>query len=124
MIHVGISPLGCYVSTGRIARSRAVARQATIAAGQMRVGDEGYCPLDAVYVAPSSPRGPNEGRDVASTGRFLLPESEVYPEPSPMAKVHLRRLEDGFAIRLPPGEVPSRYLPQPVPGSIPVMAFD
>lgn len=101
-----------------------MARQATIGVGQMRVGDEGYCPLDAVYVAPSSPRGLNEGRDVASTGRFLLPESDVYPEPSPMAKVHLRRLEDGFAIRLPPGEVPSRYLPQPVPGSLPVVAVE
>jgi hypothetical protein len=95
-----------------------------MAVGQMRVGDEGYCPVGAVYVAPASPTGADEGRDVASTAQFLLPDSDVYSEPSPMAKVHLRRLEDGFAIRLPPGEVPSRYLPGLVPGSFPVVATE
>jgi hypothetical protein len=104
-------------------RARTVANQATIAVGQMRVGDEGYCPIDSVYVAPSSPRGPDEGCDVAATARFLLPDSDVCPEPSPRAKVHVRRVEDGYAIRLPPGEVASRYLRRPVPGSLPVIAI-
>jgi hypothetical protein len=99
-----------------------VARQATIAVSQMLVGEEGYCPIEALYVAPSSPSGSDVFCDVASTSRFLLPESDAYSEPSPMAKVHIRRLEDGFAIRLPPGEVPSRYLRRPVPGSLPVIA--
>jgi hypothetical protein len=90
----------------------------------MRVGDEGYCAVGAVYVAPASPTVPDEGRDVASTTRFLLPDSDVYSEPSPTAKVHVRRLEDGCAIRLPPGEVPSRYLPRPVPGSLPVIGTE
>jgi hypothetical protein len=101
-----------------------VALQATIAVGQMRVGDEGYCPVGAVYVAPASPTGPDEGRGVASTKRFLLPNSDVYSEPSPTAKVHVRRLEDGFSIRMPPGEVASRYLSRPVPGSLPVVATE
>jgi hypothetical protein len=101
-----------------------MARQATISIGQMLVGDEGYCHVDTVYVAPSSPIGSDEGRNVAATCRFLLPESDVYPEPSPMAKVHVRRLEDGFAIRVPPGEVASRYLRRPVPGSFPVLAIE
>jgi hypothetical protein len=122
MIPVGISQPGCHLTTHRITRARAVARQATIAVGQMRVGDEGYCPVGAVYVAPASPTGADERRDVASTARFLLPESDVYSEPSPLAKLHVRRLEDGFAIRLPPGEVPSRYRPRPIPGSLPVIA--
>jgi hypothetical protein len=95
-----------------------------MAVSQMRVGDEGYCPVQAVYVVPSSPRGEDEGRDVASTSRFLLPDSDVYSQPSPTAKVHLRRLEDGVAIHLPPGEVPSRYLRRIVPGSIPVVAIE
>jgi hypothetical protein len=101
-----------------------VARQATIAVGRMLVGGEGYCPLGAVYVAPSAPTGPDGGGGVASTARFLLADSDAYPEPSPMAGVHIRRLEGGFAIRLPPGEVPSRYLPRPVPGSFPVVATE
>ena len=101
-----------------------MARQATIAIGQMRVGDEGYCPVAAVYVAPASPTGADEGRDVASTAQFLLPDSDVYSEPSPMAQVHVRRLADGCAIRLPPGQVPSRYLPRLVPGSLPVVAIE
>jgi hypothetical protein len=95
-----------------------------MAVSQMQVGDEGYCPIQAVYVAPSSPRGKDEGRDVASTSRFLLPDSEVYSESSPTAKVHVRRLEDGVAIRLPPGEVPSRYLRHIAPGSLPVVAIE
>jgi hypothetical protein len=90
----------------------------------MQVGEEGYCSIDAMYVAPSSPPGPNEGHDVGMTARFLLPEAELYSEPSPMAKVHIRRLEDGFAITLPPGEVASRYRRCPVPGSLPVIATD
>jgi hypothetical protein len=95
-----------------------------MAASQMQVGDEGYCPVQDVYLAPSSPRGEDEGRDVASTSRFLLPDSDVYPEPSPTAKVYVRRLEDSVAIRLPAGEVPSRYLRRIVPGSIPVVAIE
>src|SRR5690348_4148831 len=98
---VGISPPGCHLTTRRIMRARAVARQATIAVGQMRVGDEGYCVVSALYVAPVSPTGPGEGRGVAHTAQFLLPDSDVYSEPSPTAKVHITRLEDGFAIRLP-----------------------
>jgi hypothetical protein len=101
-----------------------VERQATIAIGRMRVGDEGYCAIGAVYVAPASPTGRDEGRGVAATTPFLLPDSDVCPEPSPTAKVHVRRLEDGFAIRLPPGEVASRYLPQPVPGSLSVIGTE
>jgi hypothetical protein len=101
-----------------------VASQATIAVGQMRVGDEGYCPIAAVYVAPSSPIGPEGGRDVASTSLFLHPDADVYSEPSPLAKVHVRRLEEGFAIRLPAGEVPSRYLPRPRPEPLPVVAIE
>jgi hypothetical protein len=110
--------------TGWIARARAVASQATIAIGHMQVGDEGYCPLGAVYVAPSCSTGPDDDRNVASTARFLLPDTDVYTEPSQMAKVHIRRLEDGFAIKLPPGEVASRYLQRPVPGSLPVLAIE
>jgi hypothetical protein len=101
-----------------------VATQATIAANQMRVGDEGYCLIDAVYAAPSSPTGPEAGRGVASTSLFIHPDADVYPEPSPLAKVHVRRLEDGFAIRLPAGEVASRYLPQPRPESLAVVAVE
>jgi hypothetical protein len=101
-----------------------VARQATIAVGQMRVGDEGYCPVGAVYVAPASPTGADESRGVASTTRFLLPDSDIYSEPSPLAKVRVRRLEDGVEIRLPPGEVASRYLRRLVPGSFPVVATE
>jgi hypothetical protein len=108
----------------RTARARTVTRQATIAVDQMRVGEQGYCPLEAVYVAPSSPRGTDEGRDVASTALFVLPESDVYSEPSPMAKVLVRRLEDGFVIRLPHGEVPSRYRPRPAHGSLPIVALE
>jgi hypothetical protein len=95
-----------------------------IAVGQMKVGDEGYCPFGAVYVAPSSPTGTDEGRRVAATARFLLFDSDVYCEPSPLAKVHVKRLDDGFAIRLPPGEVPSRYLRRPIPSSLPVVATE
>jgi hypothetical protein len=124
MMPVGISPPGCHLTTRRIMRARAVARQATIAVGQMRVGDEGYCIVGALYVAPVSPTGPDEGRGVAHTAQFLLPDSDVYSEPSPTAKVHVTRLEDGFAIRLPPGEVASRYLPRPVPGSLPVVGTE
>lgn len=101
-----------------------MARQATIPVGQMVVGEEGYCGIEVVYVAPSSPRGPDKGREVAATARFLLPDADVYSEPSPMAKVQIRRLEDGFAIRLPPGEVATRYLRRPDPGSLPVIAFE
>ncbi len=101
-----------------------MARQATIAVGQMRVGDEGYCVVGALYVAPVSPTGPDEGRGVARTAQYLLLDSDVYSEPSPTAKVHVTRLEDGFAIRLPPGEVASRYLPRPVPGSLPVVGTE
>ena len=101
-----------------------MASQATIAIGQMQVGDEGYCPLAAVYVAPSSPRGPDQGRDVASTARFLLPDADIYSEASPRAKVRIRRLGDGFAVRLPPGEVPSRYVRQPRSGSLPIVAVE
>ena len=101
-----------------------MASKATIAVGQMRVGDEGYCAVGAVYVAPASPSGPDEVRRVASTTRFLLPDSDVYDEPSPTAKVHVRRLDDGFAIRMPPGEVASRYLPRPVPGPLPVVGTE
>ncbi len=101
-----------------------MARQATIAIGQMQVGDEGYCQVNAVYVAPSSPSGTEEGRDVASTTHFLLSDADVSSEPSPMAKVHVKRLEDGFAIRVPHGEVLSRYLRQPVPGSLTVTAIE
>jgi hypothetical protein len=90
----------------------------------MRVGDEGYCRVGAVYVAPASPTGADEGRGVAATTRFLLPDSDISSEPSPTAKVHVRRLEDGVEIRMPPGEVPSRYLPRPVPGSLPVVATE
>ena len=124
MTPVGISPPGCHFTARRITRARAVARQATTAVGRMRVGDEGYCPVGAVYVAPASPARADQGRDVASTARFLLPESDVYSEPSPLAKLHVRRLEGGFAIRLPPGEVPSRYLPRHIPGSLPVIATE
>jgi hypothetical protein len=102
----------------------AVASQPTMAVGRMRVGEGGYCPIEAVYVAPLSPKGPDEGRAVASTARFLRPDAGVYSEPSPLAKVRIRRMEDGFAIRLPPGEVPSRYLPQPGPGSVPVVTVE
>jgi hypothetical protein len=102
----------------------AVASQATIVVGQMRVGEGGYCRIEAVYVAPSSPRGPDVGRAVASTARFLRPDAGVYSEPSPLAKVRIRRMEDGVAIWLPPGEVPSRYLPQPRPGSVPVVTVE
>src|SRR5689334_16377645 len=115
MMTVGISPPGCHLTTRRITRARAVARQATIAIGQMRVGDECYCSVGAVYVAPAPLTGPDEGRGVASTTCFLLLDSDVYSEPSPTAKVHVRRLLDGCAIRMPPGEVASRYLPRPVP---------
>jgi hypothetical protein len=108
----------------RIARARTVARQATIAVDQLRVGEQGYCPVEAVYLAPSSPRGPDEGRDVASTAFFVLPESDVYSEPSPTAKILVRRQEDGFVIRLPHGEVPSRYRPRPAPGSLPIIALE
>jgi hypothetical protein len=101
-----------------------VARQATIAIGQMQVGDEGYCHVQAVYAAPSSPKGPEEGRDVAATTYFLLPDADVTSEPSPMAKVYVKRLEDGFTIRVPHGEVLSRYLRQPVPGSLTVTAIE
>jgi hypothetical protein len=87
----------------------------------VQVGEEAYCSREAVYVAPSTPRGSDEGRDVASTGLFLLPDAEVCSEPSPMAKVHIRRLEDGFAVRFPPGEVASRYRRCPAPGSLPVI---
>jgi hypothetical protein len=124
MMPVEISSPGCHLTSHRITRASAVALQATIAVGRLRVGDEGYCRVGAVYVAPASPTGADEGRGVASTTRFLLPDSDVYSEPSPMAKVHVRRLEDGIAIRMPPGEVASHYLPRPVPGSLPVVATD
>lgn len=101
-----------------------MASQATIAIGQMAVGDEGYCAVDAVFLAPSSSRGPDEGRDVAATAYFLRPDADVYSESSPIAKVHIRRREDGYAIGLPPGEVPSRYLRQPVPGSLRIVATE
>jgi hypothetical protein len=98
-----------------------VASQATIAVGQMQIGEEGYCPVEAVYMAPSSPIGPEGGRGVASTSRYLVPDADVYPEPSPRAKVHVRRLEEGFAIQVPSGEVASRYRRQPYPDSLPVV---
>jgi hypothetical protein len=95
-----------------------------MAIGQMQVGDEGYCPVAAVYVAPCSPRAPAQGRDVASTARFLFPDAAVCSEASPRAKARIRRLEDGFSVRLPPGEVPSRYLRQARSGSFPVIAIE
>jgi hypothetical protein len=110
--------------TERRANVRIVTPRSTIAVGQLRVGDEGYCPVDAVYLAPSSPSGTDEGRDVAATARYLLPDAGIYLEPSPRAKLRLRRLEDGLAIRLPPGDVPSRYRRRPVPGSLPVVAIE
>jgi hypothetical protein len=103
---------------------RAMASRETIAVGQMQVGEEGYCRIEAIYVAPSSPRGPDESRDVAPTACFLLHDADVYSEPSPLAKLRVRRLEDGFAVRMPPGEVPSRYVRQPRPGSFPVVAME
>jgi hypothetical protein len=102
----------------------AVASQATIAVGQMRVGEEGYCPVDAVYAAPSSSTGPDGARGVASTSHFIDPDAELYSEPSPWAKLHIWRQEDGFVIRLPSGYVPSRYLAQPSPESLPVVAIE
>jgi hypothetical protein len=90
----------------------------------MRVGDEGYCHAGAVFAAPADPRRPDEGRGVASTARFLFPESDVYSELSPRARIHVRRTEDGFAIRMPPAEVPSRYLRRAAPGSLPVIAVE
>lgn len=100
-----------------------MASRATISVGQTQVGDEGFCPVATVYLAPSSPRG-QDGHDVATTSRFLLPDSDLWSEPSELAKVHVRRMEDGYAIRLPPGEVVTRYLPRPVPGSFLVIATE
>jgi hypothetical protein len=101
-----------------------VGRQATIAVGQMLVGDEGYCSSASVYVTPSSPRGSDEGRDVAATAHFLLADADVYPDPSPIAKVRVKRLEGGVSIHLAPGEVASRYFLAPTPGSLPVVAIE
>jgi hypothetical protein len=92
--------------------------------GQMQVGDEGFCSLDALYVAPRPPQGPGDAPVVACVSPFLLPESPVFGEPSASAKVHIRRLEAGFAILLPPGEVPSRYCREHPPGSLPVVAIE
>jgi hypothetical protein len=39
-----------------------------------------------------------------------------------MARVHIRRREDGYAVRMPPGEVASRYRRCHAPGSLPVIA--
>ena len=91
---------------------------------QLQIGDEGYCPVDAFYVAPSSPKGSGDSSGVGSTLPFLLPETHVYPQFSPSAKVRIRRMEEGYAIRLPSGEVLSRYRGQPVPGSLPIFAID
>lgn len=102
----------------------AVPSRATIAVGQLQVGEEGYCSLEAVYVAPTSPKAPDEGRDVAATALFLLPDSEIYSEPSPLAKMHIRRLEEGYAVHLPAGEFPSRYRRSPAPDSLPVIATE
>jgi hypothetical protein len=98
-----------------------VENRVTIPASELQVGDQGYCTLDSIYVAPS---GPDEGHDVGSTARFLLPDANIYTEPVTTAKVHVTRLENGLAIRVPTGEVPSRYLPQVVPGSVPVLAAE
>jgi hypothetical protein len=101
-----------------------MASRATIAISQLNVGEQGYCPIDAVIVAPASPRGAEDGRDVAATAYLLAPEAEVAPEPSPTAKVHVSRRDEGYVIRLVAGEVPSRYLRRPGPGSIPVVAIE
>ncbi len=98
--------------------------RATTPLSQLQVGEEGFCTLDAIYVAPSAPSGPDEGRDVATTALFLLPDAEVHAEPVMTSKVHVQRVEDGLVIRVPKGEVPSRYLPQIVPGSLPVVATE
>jgi hypothetical protein len=101
-----------------------MAHLASMTVGEMQASDEGFCSLDAIYVAPRPPRGPGDHLSVASVSPYLFPESPVFGEPSAMAKVHIRRLEGGFAIRLPPGEVPSSYRREHPPGSQPVVAID
>lgn len=91
---------------------------------QMPIDEAGYCLLEAVYVAPCSPRGPEDGRNVGETALYMRPDADVFAEPSPIAKVYVRRLEGGFAIQLPAGEMPSRYLGRPVEGSLPVIALE
>ena len=101
-----------------------MAHLASMTVGQMRASDEGFCSLDAIYVAPKPPRGPGDHLSGASVSPYLFPESPVFGAPSGMAKVHIRRLEDGFAIRLPPGEVPSSYRREHPPDSCPVVVIE
>jgi hypothetical protein len=101
-----------------------MAHLASMTVGGMQAGEKGFCSLDALYVAPRPPRGPGDHPSVASVSPYLLPESPVFREPSALAKVHIGRLEDGFAIRLPPGEVPSSYRREHPPGSQPVVAIE
>ena len=97
---------------------------ASMTVGQMQVGDEGFSSLDALYVAPRPPRGSGDHPSVASVSPFLVPDSPVFGEAVAMAKVRIRRLEDGFAIRLPPGEVPSSYRREHPPDSCPVVVIE
>ena len=97
---------------------------APMTVGRMQVDDEGFCSKDALYVAPRPSRGPGDNPSVAEVSPFLLPDSPVCGEPSARAKVHIRRLEDGFVICLPPGEVPSSYRREHPPGPQPVVAID
>ncbi len=101
-----------------------MASQPTIQVGQMQVGDEGYCAIEAVYLAPSASADSEAGRNVAATSLFLHPDADVQAEPSPLAKVQVLRREDGFVVRVPHGEAASRYLPRPCDGAIPVVGVE
>lgn len=101
-----------------------MANRATIPVSQLQAGEQGYCAMEAIYIAPSAPTGPEEGRGVGDTERFVPPDAEVHAEPTPLAKVRIRRLEAGLSLHLPSGELPTRYRPQVVPGSVPVVALE
>jgi hypothetical protein len=101
-----------------------MAHLASMTVGRMQAGDEGFCSKDALYVAPRPPRGPGDDPSVADVSPFLLPDSSVCGEPSARAKVPIRRLEAGFAICLPPGEVPSSYRREHPPDSCPVVVIE
>lgn len=101
-----------------------MANRATIPISQLQPGEQGYCAMEVIYVAPSAPAGPEEGRSVGETERFVLPDAEIHAEQTPLAKARLRRLEAGLALHLPSGELPTRYRPRVLPGSLPVVALE
>ena len=103
-----------------------MASRATIAAVEMRVGDEGFCLLGCrlrgarrLRKVPRGPRRRFHGPlPRARSGHLLRAIVDG------QGTRQVGRLDEGFAIRLPPGEVPSRYLPQAAPDSLPIIAFE